>query len=436
MTFIVVFILGSVVGISISYWEKYRFKSQLKKMCDRGSDTAELADSLSLQSLVRREIAYLHQQRQALEESLQSWQNVLDRAPFGYLQVDEENQLLWCNQQARQLLKIDRWQPGQIRLLLELVRSYELDRLIEQTRVSQQSQTQTWVFYPTYYLGEPKNREPQKVPLISEKSIALKAFSLPLSQGQVGVFLENQQPLMELSRSRDRAFSDLTHELRTPLTSISLLAETLQKRVQDPERRWVEQMLSQTQRLIDLVQDWLEIGQLQENPSQYLQYESVEIRQLITVAWQSLEVLAKQKGLSLDYCGVDRAYLEGDKSRLIQVFLNLFDNAIKHSPPKAAIRVDLKAVDPGEIEINVIDCGSGFADTDLPYVFDRLYRGDRSRTRQSSDTFPSRQGSGLGLSIVREIIQAHGGTIEAKNHPETGGAWLQLHFTSPQSSAI
>jgi hypothetical protein len=72
----------------------------------------------------------------------------------GYLQVDEENRLLWCNEQARQLLQIDRWEPGQLRLLLELVRSYELDQLIEQTRYRQQPDIREWVFHPPAWMGQ------------------------------------------------------------------------------------------------------------------------------------------------------------------------------------------------------------------------------------------------------------------------------------------
>ena len=80
--------------------------------------------------------------------------------------------------------------------------------------------------------------------------------------------------------------------------------------------------------------------------------------------------------------------------------------------------------------INIIDSGSGFASADLPYVFNRIYRGDTSRQRphymQIEEELSTNQGSGLGLAIVKQIIQAHGGSVSAQNHPETGGAWLQI----------
>lgn len=114
-------------------------------------------------------------------------------------------------------------------------------------------------------------------------------------------------------------------------------------------------------------------------------------------------------------------YLSADQTRLTQVFLNLFDNAIKYSPPDTTIRVQIQQIND-YLAIDVIDSGSGFAEADLSHVFDRLYRGDSSRVRSQSY-----QGSGLGLSIAQQIIHAHGGSIQAKNHPETGGAWI--HFT-------
>ncbi|MGK7871788.1 MAG: sensor histidine kinase [Xenococcaceae cyanobacterium] len=447
MTFIA-FILGVTLGIGIYFWKQYQFRRQLRRMLNSLSPNTDQVKSLSIISIVRREINRLNQQRQQLEEELQTWQELLEVAPIGYLRVDEENQLLWCNQQARQLLNIDRWQPEQVRLLLELVRSYELDQLIEQTRHSQQPQVQEWVFYAANYAPGGKMRERHEAQLFRRESLALKASSCPLPQGQVAVFLENQQPLVELSQSRDRAFSDLTHELRTPLTSISLVTEALQKRLQNPERRWVEQMLQETNRLINLVQDWLDISQLQEDPSQHLHYQSIELRELIFSIWQIIDPLAKQKEVTLAYSGSDRLYLQADKSRLTQVFLNLFDNGIKHSPPQGVIRVEVEVVAENSeteltpessagISINIIDSGSGFSESDLPYVFDRLYRGEISRSRQLSNSelpeaLPPRHGSGLGLSIAQQIIEAHGGSIEAKNHPETGGAWLQIKL--PPSS--
>lgn len=437
------FILGLAVGLTISYVQKRLWQNKLWQLLQDVSPYPQEKIALSLVSLLRREIRYLQSHIQELQADLGVWQALLETAPIGYIQVDEENQLLWCNQKARQLLRLDRWQPGQVRLLLELVRSYELDQLIEQTRSHQEPQIQEWVFHTTNLVTHPSSPSSDESFSIS---IALKGSSYPLPERQVGVFLENQQPLVELAQRDHRLFSDLTHELRTPLTSIRLVAEALQPRLQLPESRWVKQMLQEANRLIRLIEDWLEISQLEKKPQQNLKQETFPLQALIESAWETLKPLANQKQLQLNYQAQQPILIYGDYSRLTQVFLNLFDNAIKYSPADSNIWVKViflpsHVINQPEnwVQISVIDQGNGLSNTDLLRVFDRLYRGNNATVDKSSlfdhtDSSINFQssGTGLGLSITRQIILAHGGSIQAKNHPDTGGAWLQIEL--PQAT--
>nr|WP_232826156.1 ATP-binding protein [Cyanothece sp. BG0011] len=364
-------------------WNRYRLKAQLKDVLTASPDTEELLGALPALTLIKREIVYIQQRYDQQQQELNLKQHILEIAPIAYLRVDEENQLLWCNQQAQSLLQIDRWQPGQIRLLLELVRSYELDQLIEQTRQTQAPQVSEWTFYPPNYVSPKAENQNYETKSLNSSAVALKGFGYPLPQGQVVVFIENQQPLVELSRSSDRSLSDLTHELRTPLTSIALVSEWLEGRLQDPERRRATQMLQETYRLINLVEDWLELSQLQENPHQTLSLEPIELTEILLAAWQVVEPLAQQKQINLTLQGLEKVAFSGDRSRLIQVFINLFDNSVKHSPNDSQIIVNL--IDNPEkqtIKISLLDQGAGFSEKDLPHIFDRLYRGDPSRTRQ------------------------------------------------------
>ncbi len=421
------FLLGLIIGVSIYFWRQYRINLQLKEILS-SLPQFESIKSLSLISLVRRSINLLNRQYQAAQIELGINQDLLEKVPIGYLRIDEENQLIYCNQQARDILQIERWQPQKIRLFLELVRSYELDQLIQQTRKMQQNLLIEWQFYPSNHLlinavNDSQNNQ-------SNNSVFLKAYSCPLAQGQVGIFIENQQALVELSRSHDRSFTDLNHELRTPLTSMSLLAQALLLRTKNQEKEWVEQMYEEINRLIDLVQNWLDISQLHEDPHQYLHYQSLDLKQLIVSAWQSVEVLAKQKDIKLSYSGPEIIHIEADMNRLTQVFINLFDNGIKHSYEQGTIKLDLRLVNSvyDYIEIDIIDSGTGFNSSDLPHIFERLYRGDKSRVRES------REGSGLGLAIVKEIIEAHHGSIIAQNHPETIGAWFKIKLPTKSIS--
>ena len=149
---------------------------------------------------------------------------------------------------------------------------------------------------------------------------------------------------------------------------------------------------------------------------------------MILSSWQRLEPLAQEKQVILNYQSEDSEpiLINADRDRLMQVFLNVFDNSLKYSPTQAVVRVIVQQKQ-GLLQIEIIDQGSGFNLTDLPHIFDRLYRGDPSRTRQSFSQY--RQGSGLGLAIAKEIIQAHGGSIQAENDPKTGVACLILSFS-------
>ena len=428
------FFLGLVVGLGFWVWQQVHLNWYLERLLQplnsRSHETNNI--KLLLRPRLRQDMFMVNKQRQDLQQSLSMYQELLNFAPVGYLQVDEENQLLWCNQQAREILYLQRWQPGQVRLLLELVRSYELDQLIEQTRDWQKPQVQEWVFHPACEDA----RE-----MTAVKSMFLRASSLPLPTGQVGVFLENCQSVLDMKQERDRSFSDLAHELRTPLTAIRLVVETLQTRLEPPLDRWVNRLMQEVDRLINLVQSWLELTQMENNPTMQLNLEMVEMRSLIISAWETLEPIAQRQSLSINYSGLESIHIQADKSRLYQIFVNLLDNSIKYSPPTTTIDIETKIISTNNgqtLEINIIDSGVGFAVADLPHVFERFYRGDKARYRSPVNEVNSTTGiagSGLGLAIVQQIVIAHGGVIQAMNHPETGGAWIQVKFSQIMTNA-
>jgi two-component system phosphate regulon sensor histidine kinase PhoR len=419
-----VFLLGLGLGLGILFWSHFRLKAQLKTVLKASPDSDVLMRSFSTTTLIRRQILFLQEQVKQREAYLETWEQLIEQAPLVFLRIDAENHLIACNQQARAWFNIERWPPLRLRLLLELVRSYDLDRLIVQTRQTQEPQVAEWTFHAAI-TDSRSDRQSNASPT----SLRLKGYGYALPQGQVGVFIENQQSFQEFAQKRDRFFSDLTHELRTPLTSLSLLAETLEKRLNDPEKRWAGQILKEIERLMALVQDWLDLVSIQENPHQSLHFQTIDLRSILMTAWQSLEPLAQKKSITLAASDLPNLLLEGDPLRLTQVFLNLLDNSIKHSPAHSQIQIQAERPEtatPGQLTLHLIDQGSGFLTQDLPYIFDRLYRGDPARARERSNTELSRPGSGLGLAIAKEIIQAHGGLIQADNHPQTHGAWLKI----------
>lgn len=360
----------------------------------------------------------------------ESIRQILQHAPIGFLQVDEDNQLVWCNARACALLSIEQPPLKRPRLLLELVRSYELDQLIEQTRNTQKSCQQEWTFHPVC-ADQSRLSQQQSQPLRGY------GFLLP---GSVGVFLEDRQEAIMLAQQRDRWTSDVAHELKTPLTSIRLVAETLQPRLEPALKSWIDRLLQEVIRLSNLVQDLLDMSHLEGTPKPKLNLTVVDLPKQVQSAWLSLEPLARRKQLTLSYHGADSLPIQADETRLHRVFLNLLDNGIKYSPEGGVIQVGLQALplnhDGREmVHLEVVDQGAGFPQGTLPHVFDRFYRADPSRRRENmwlaEDDIGERGqmlagGSGLGLAIVRQIVESHGGSVKASNHPETGGACLEV----------
>lgn len=441
------FLIGLSIGLALLAVYHAQFYRRLQQLAARlKADSRETIASSHLE--LTQAIAVQEKTLAQMERELKIWTQICHTAPFGFLQVDEDNQLVWCNPHACQLLGIQH-QTIRPRLLLELVRSYELDQLIELTRNAGRPCQSEWTFHPV-------SSDPSQ--LSQQQSHRLRAYGLTLQDGLIGVFLEDRQEVVQLAQQRDRWISDVAHELKTPLTSIRLVAETLQSRLESPHREWLDRLLQETIRLSNLVQDLLDLNQLEAQPISRLNLQPVDLPELIQSAWSCLEPLARQKHLQLDYVGPSHLLIRADESRIQRVLLNLLDNSIKFSPMRQCIRVQVTmqptehAIDKQQVCLEVIDAGPGFPENDLPHVFDRFYRADPSRARSGKPVHfteteaatdktavnldrigDSREestsistGSGLGLAIVRQIVEAHQGSVRANNHPETRGGWLQV----------
>ncbi|MBD2177161.1 HAMP domain-containing histidine kinase [Pseudanabaena sp. FACHB-1998] len=342
------------------------------------------------------------------------WETIVEIAPIGYIQVDQDNRLVVCNQKAATMMGIVNIQQGLMRkpFLLQLIRSYELDHLVEQTRVNNVSSQVDWVFHPAI---------PDPVDPVPQQGRPIRAHSIFMEQGRVGIFLEDRQEAIAIVQQRDRWTSDVAHELKTPLTSIRLVAETIEPRVDPSAKIWIERLLREIDRITNLVKDLLDLGQMDVGIAPTLDLSNVNLADLVQAVWLTLEPIANRKQVSLKYMGDDNLTAQLDESRIYRLLLNLLDNSIKHSPALQSITIKTSVLD-SSILIETIDAGDGFPEDALPHLFDRFYRIDPSRTRSGLD----RGGRGLGLAIANQIVELHQGTITAQNHPETGGAWIKI----------
>lgn len=423
------FFLGLVLGLVFygiaSAWQREQWLRVLREF-----DIRPIRSPLTVRL---RTLLKNHQyQLAALETKIHYWQNILDQAPVPYIEVDQDCLCQWSNQAMANLLGTPP-QPG--RLLIEIIRSYELDCLVDEVQTTQTLCQREWLHNVLKSSGQT-----QRLPL--------RGLGIPLGNGHVGVFLENRQEVKILRDERDRWASDVAHELKTPLTSIRLVAETLQQRVDPHLRSWVDRLLAETVRLSLLVQELLELNRLSLAPIEQLERQSLDLVGLIRRAWSNLEPLANPRQISLDYTGPSQLIYAGNEAQLFRLLMNLLDNGIKYSPPGQALIVRLNPTPPTDqreagLKLEIIDHGTGFIPQDLPHIFDRFFRSDPARARStpplnaatgqesSGPTLPISSGSGLGLAIAQQIVECHQGQIIASNDPITGGAAIEIWL--PQS---
>ena len=214
--------------------------------------------------------------------------------------------------------------------------------------------------------------------------------------------------------------ADVGHELRTPLTVIKGNID-LMRRMNCTDEESMEGIESEVDRLTRLVGDLLLLAQA-ESGKLPLDNQPVELDTLLLEVLGQMKVLAGNR-IQLKLVEIDQVLVCGDRDRLKQVVVNLVSNAIKYTPAGGEVEVGISKVN-GKAKLVVSDNGPGIPPEDLPYIFERFYRGEKSRTRSKDG-----KGFGLGLSIAYWIVQNHGGSIEVANrepHGTTFTVWLPL----------
>jgi len=232
--------------------------------------------------------------------------------------------------------------------------------------------------------------------------------------GQVGeAFNRMASALAEQQRLRRQLMADIAHELRTPLSVVQAQVEAILDDVFEPSPDNIRPIHQQVQLLRRLIEDLRELS-LAEAGTLDIRKEPLEVSVVVRRAVQSMQSVAQEKGVELRL-DVRRPLqpVMGDGQRLEQVLLNLLSNAVRHTPPGGHVDVRVWS-DAKTVYCRVRDTGPGIAPEDLPHVFERFWRADKSRSRETG-------GTGLGLAIAQRWVQAHGGRIWAEN-AEDGGA--------------
>lgn len=240
----------------------------------------------------------------------------------------------------------------------------------------------------------------------------------------VGVFFDITQ-LERLERVRREFFANLSHELRTPLTAMLACSETLMAgAMEDPDdrKRFVEMLYKHATRMSALISGISDLSAI-ESGEVRLTLESLPLQRLVADTIALAKTQRSEIDIAFRISIPENVVVEADRTRLEQILYNMVDNAMKFNRPGGTVTVSAEEKDSC-VAISVEDTGIGIAALDLPRVFERLYRGDKSRSQKI-------EGAGLGLAIVKHLVHAHGGELTVVSSLGRGSRFT---FTLPRGA--
>ncbi len=249
------------------------------------------------------------------------------------------------------------------------------------------------------------------------------ATAAPIGERLIALVIEDRTEARRLDETRRDFVANISHELKTPIGAISLLAETLQGATDDAEAvlKFASSLQREATRLSQIVQDIIELSRLQ-SASTVAFNDEVDVALVVSEAIERTRVVAEVKRTKV-LSDISDGCVLGNQEQLITAVTNLIENAINYSDANSQVGVAIRHR-AGEIEIVVTDSGLGIPVEDQARIFERFYRVDPSRSRETG-------GTGLGLAIVKHIAQNHRGDIEVFSKPGLGSTFT---LTLPECS--
>jgi len=337
-----------------------------------------------------------------LQEERDKFQSIVSGIDEGVIAASKDSQLLWINSQARELLRVGHIPLDKLKLgdfpvpLVDLVRKVSTTGQVEVLDISP---------FPM---------------------VVLRAYGSPIRRREetVGsvILLQDVSEARRLENMRRDFLANVTHELRTPLTSIRGFVEPLLDGTVTDEKtkeRYLAIVRDEAVRLSRLIDDILDLAKL-ESGSMSINFDLLDVRELVQRVQNVFAPQAAKQGIELRSEVIsaqegEEILVLGDSDRLQQVLTNFVDNALRHTEPGGAITISVEASETRVI-VKVSDTGSGIDPEELPYVWERFYKADKSREK-------GKKGTGLGLAISRGIIENHGGEVFAASKPGEGATF-------------
>ena len=250
------------------------------------------------------------------------------------------------------------------------------------------------------------------------------------TQGLVLVLAEDLTELRRVEAIRRDFVANVSHELKTPVGALSLLAETMEDAADDPEavRRFAKRMQHESLRLTNVVQDLITLSRLQGGEP-VAEPKVVTLDDVVHDAVDRCRLKAEPKDITLAIGGREGLKVHGDEELLITAVRNFIDNAIAYSPERTRVVVCTRLADERHAEISVTDQGIGIPEADLQRIFERFYRVDPARSRQTG-------GTGLGLAIVKHAATRHQGEVNVWSKEGSGSTFtIRLPLLTASASA-
>lgn len=360
-------------------------------------------------NVLARNLSEFQIQEQVHEEQLST---VIDNTESGLVLIDEKGYIHLINRKFISMFggKSHNYQGY---LYYDVLAEETIHETVQQTFLYETNIKHTFTHTADV---DPKYIEIVGAPIFNERGMLKGAVLL----------LYDITHLKKLELMRKDFVANVSHELKTPITSITGFAETLLSGAKDDKDsldRFLTIIYDESTRLQGLIEDLLTLSKLEKDEFKITR-TTVDINQLIDEILPVIEQQAKQKGITLTTDVKDNITLQADGEGIKQVIINLLTNAISYTSENGT--VDLTAADEGEsIHIHVSDNGIGIPRKAVPRIFERFYRVDKARSRNTG-------GTGLGLAIVKHIVEVHDGKISVESEPDQGSVF---HVYLPKNEA-
>lgn len=318
--------------------------------------------------------------------NIQNFEAILKSITDGIIILDPRGNILFANKSFKQLIKTDESPEG--KHFIEVIRNLDLLNLLRSAMNSMEEVGEELTIRKSW----------------GEISIFAKAMPMLGQEGGIKfliVLLHDITKLKQLENIRKDFVANVSHELKTPVTAIKGYAETLlDGAIDDRENasKFVEIIKKQADRLSELIDDLLTLSRI-ESGDIVIEKKNIAIEELVQSVFEIFMERAQKKGIKLDREISKNAIINADRNKIIQILINLVDNAIKFTE-EGSVKISFN-MENGDFVLSVKDTGIGIPKEHLPRIGERFYRVDRARSRQLG-------GTGLGLAIVKHLVIAHG----------------------------